>query len=563
MYLLKLVISLLVINVHADYTPYSADWSDQAVIPLGTNRANIFNLDATTLDQMKIAGYKHANIYPVAVTGLLIPYQPLLNFFKADSSNPIKEMILQFGKNYAGFSSEAELYQWLGLNQFNPDSATGIYKIPYPNGKKDQFYVGAGLVTTADGSKGLTFSCFACHSANLFGTTVLGLTNKRPRANKFFHMARGVVPYIPNRIFKLSTGANAGEVAMFDRTKKNLVSVEAVTPQVLGLDTSLPQVALSLARRNEDEYASKSKIYEKYPRPNDLENFVADSKPMPWWNLKYKTRWLADGSITSGNPILTNILWNEIGRGADLKELEIWMKNNRKTIDELTVAAFATEAPRYTDFFPATSIDLAKAKKGEQLFNHSCLKCHGEYQKAWSLPNASSLNAVEILATTNIIYHEKTSVKDVETDPQRNEGIKAFADALNNLSISKWMKTTVVAQVGYVPPPLVGIWSRYPYLHNNSIPNLCALLSDPKMRPKSYIAGPAINKAVDFDQECVGYPVGNKIPKAWLADSEATYRVGKGGLTNSGHTNGIIGENGEELLSAEDKKSLIEFLKTL
>jgi mono/diheme cytochrome c family protein len=299
----------------------------------------------------------------------------------------------------------------------------------------------------------------------------MGLTNKHPHANKFFNMARKVVPYIPNGLFQLSTNATNGEVKMFDLTKRNLVSVEAKVPQVLGLDTSLPQVALSLARRNEDAYASKSKYYERFPRYNELDTYISDSKPLPWWNLKYKTHWLADGSIVAGNPILTNILWNEIGRGADLNELEIWMKNNKKTIDELTVAAFATEAPRWTDFFPATTINLTKAKKGEMLFNNRCQKCHGEYEKAWNDKNARNLNSVDILATTKVNYHEQTPIKDVDTDPQRSIAMKAFADSLNKLAISKWMKTTVIPQEGYIPPPLVGIWARYPYLHNNSIPN--------------------------------------------------------------------------------------------
>lgn len=563
MILASLLFSLFSFTAHADYTPYTADWSENATIAPGTTRANIYNLDQATLEQMKIEGYKHAMNYPVTVTGLLIPYQPLLNFFQADSASPLKKLILQMGKNYTGFKNETELYEWLGLNQFNSESATGIYKMPLPNGKKDQFYVGAGLVTAKDGSKGLTFSCFACHSANLFGTTVMGLTNKRPHANKFFHMARGVVPYIPNEIFKLSTNATDGEVAMFARTKKNLVSVGSKVPQVLGLDTSLPQVALSLALRNEDEYATKSPIFERFPRENELDTFVADSKPLPWWNLKYKTHWLADGSIVAGNPILTNFLWNEIGRGTDLKELEVWMQNNRKTIDELTVAAFATEAPRYTDFFPASSIDLERAKKGEQVYSNRCQRCHGEYQKAWSAPNAGELNNVEILATTKIIYHEQTPTKDVGTDDQRIKGVAAFADSLNNLSISKWMKTTVTPQDGYVPPPLVGIWARYPYLHNNSIPNLCALLTKPENRPKTFVQGPAINKVTDYDQECVGYPVGEKIPKAWLKDTEATFVAGKPGLSNLGHAKMFIGDKGEELLTADDKKNLIQFLKTL
>ena len=450
----------------------------------------------------------------------------------------------------------------MGLAPINPPTATGIYKMPYPNGVADQFYTGAGIIKNAHG-EGLTFSCFACHSTSLFGTTVMGLTNKRPHANKFFHMARQVVPKIPNVLFKANTGANADEMLMFTRTKKNLVSIEGIVPQVLGLDTSLPHVALSLARRNDDEYASKNPILERFPRPNELNTFVADSKPMPWWNLKYKTRWLSDGSITSGNPILTNFLWNEIGRGTDLKELEQWMKSNSKTIEEITTAAFATEAPRYTDFFPARSIDLERARRGEKIFNSTCMKCHGEYQKAWSGDNAHELSEVEILATTKVIYHDKTPVKDVGTDPQRYEAMKFFADELNNLAISKWMKTTVEPQVGYVPPPLVGVWSRYPYFHNNSIPNLCALLSKESDRPRSFVLGPAVNKETDFDQECVGYPVGSKIPALWVKDTEATIDTSKPGLRNTGHTKMILNEDGSEKFTMDQKKDLIAFLKTL
>lgn len=559
MIFIAIIFSLFTLNANAEYT---ADWSDNAIIPEGLNRANIYNLDSETLETMKIAGQKHAMVYPVTVTGLLIPYRPLLNFFNTETNNPLKKLVLQLGKMRAGFKSESELYEWLGLSKFNSANATGIYKMPYPNGKPDQFYVGAGLIHTPNGD-GLTFSCFSCHSSNLFGTTVMGLTNKRPHANRFFHMARGIVPNIPNALFKLGTKATASEVLMFDKTKKNLVSVAAVVPQVLGLDTSLPQVALSLARREDDEFATKSKVYESFPRQNELETFVADSKPLPWWNLKYKTHWLADGSIVAGNPILTNILWNELGRGADLHDLENWMKENKKTIDELTVAAFSSEAPRFTDFFPASAINLERAKKGEQVYNNRCQKCHGEYQKAWNGPAASELNDVEILATTKVIYHEKTPVKDVGTDPQRYIGVKYFADALNNLAISKWMKTTVVPQEGYVPPPLVGIWARYPYLHNNSIPNLCALLTKPENRPKTFVQGPAINRETDYDKDCVGYPIGSKIPASWLNDKEAVFVAGKKGLSNLGHSKSIIGDNGEELLTPDDKINLINYLKTL
>jgi len=98
MKLLLLIPAILALSARAEYIPLKADWSDHAYIPPGENRANIFNLEPAKLEQMKIAGYKHAMNYPVTVTGLLIPYKPLINFFSADSQNPLKQFILDLEK---------------------------------------------------------------------------------------------------------------------------------------------------------------------------------------------------------------------------------------------------------------------------------------------------------------------------------------------------------------------------------------------------------------------------------------------------------------------------------
>lgn len=556
----KIIMALMLLNVAR--ANYEADWSDKAYIPDGENRANIFNMDDTTLNQFRNQGLIHAQRYPVEVTGLLIPYKPLLTFLEADTHNPIKKILFDLGRMYSGFYSEQAFYEWLGLGQNNSENETGIYKIPFPNGKKDNLYLGAGIIER-DGAKGITFSCFACHANNLFGKMVVGLTNKRPRANDLFHMALGTVPKIPNSIFAIGSNATKNEVEMFDLTKKNLVSVGAVAPQVLGLDTSLAQVALSLSKRNADDYATKSDYFEKHPRANPLDKLVADSKPMPWWNLKYKTRWLSDGSIVSGNPIYTNILWNEIGRGTDLKELEKWLKENDQKIAELTTAVFATQAPRWTDFFNVKTINIEKAKRGEIIFNNTCSECHGTYEKAWGRPDADKLSDLEKMATDKVIYHDRTPVENVDTDTLRYEGMKYFSKALNDLAISKWMKTVVVPQKGYVPPPLVGVWSRYPYLHNNSVPNLCALVTPPENRPKTFVQGPSVNPKTDFDFDCVGYPVGNKIPKEWFEDRDALYDTNRVGMSNRGHYRMFLDKNGNELYNMTEKMELIEYLKTL
>ncbi|ATH07377.1 hypothetical protein BIY24_05320 [Halobacteriovorax marinus] len=541
----------------------NADWSRNFKLPLGETRENIYSANIEEFSKLKHNGYLHALEYPVTVTGLLIPIDPLHDFLEADEKNPLRRLVTKIAKRRVGFSTIQEMYDWVGLNPYNDNEVeTGIYQIPYPRGEKPDFPMGATIMNTKRG-KGLTFSCATCHTSSLFGKTVMGLTNKRVRANKFFHMAKQTVPFIPSKVFQVGTRANEEERQQFRRTKYNLNSVGAVVPQVLGLDTSLPQVALSLARRKNDEYASKSKRLELFPRPNVLDHYVADSKPAVWWNLKYKTRWLSDGSIVEGNPIFTNFLWNELGRGTDLRELEKWMQNNTQTVRELTAAAFSTNAPRWTDFFDASTINLASAKRGEKIFEKSCAKCHGSYEKAWNQEYSEELSEVDILATTKVVYHEKTPVKDVGTDPQRYEGMKYFAQRLNELKISKWMKTTVEPQKGYVPPPLVGIWARYPYFHNNSVPSLCALLSKVEQRPKTFYQGPANDPETDFDSECVGYPVGKNIPSEWKKDRDAFFNTAKAGLRNTGHTKMFLDEKGNELYSPAQKKDLINFLKTL
>jgi len=541
----------------------TADWSRNFKLPKGETRENIYDVSEVELAKLKHNGYLHALQYPVTVTGLLVPIDPLRDFLEADEKNPLRRLVSKIAKKRVGFNSVQEMYDWVGLNPYNDNEVeTGIYQIPYPGGVKPDFPMGATIMNTKKG-KGLTFSCATCHTSSLFGKSVMGLTNKRVRANSFFHMAKKTVPFIPSKLFQIGTRANDDERQQFRRTKYNLNAIGAVVPQVLGLDTSLPQVALSLARRNNDEYATKNKFLEKFPRQNPLNHFVADSKPAVWWNLKYKTRWLSDGSIVEGNPIFTNFLWNELGRGTDLKELEKWMQNNTQKIKELTAAAFSTKAPRWTDFFEASTIDISSAKRGEKIFENSCAKCHGSYEKAWNLPSAEELNEVELLETTKVSYHEQTPVKDVGTDPQRYQGMKFFSERLNELKISKWMQTKVEPQKGYVPPPLVGIWARYPYFHNNSVPSLCALLTKAEDRPKKFVQGPAINKETDFDSECVGYPVGKDIPKEWYKDKDAIFNTSKRGLRNIGHTKMFLDKQGNEKYSPSQKKDLINFLKTL
>jgi hypothetical protein len=343
---------------------------------------------------------------------------------------------------------------------------------------------------------------------------------------------------------------------MFADAEHAMDFIEAKKPAALGLDTSLAQVALSLSKRKRDAWASLAT--QPAPRAERLRHAVADSKPAVWWNLKYKDRWLLDGSVVSGNPILTNFLWNEIGRGTDLHQLSDWIDANGATIRELTTAVFSTEAPRFTDFFSPETMDLTRAKHGEAIFLQHCARCHGTYKKGWNLPNAAELSPAQLLATVHVAYAPKTFVVDVGTDPSRYLGMSSLVQ-LNDLEISKRNGIVIEPQKGYVPPPLVGIWARWPYFHNNSAPSLCAVLTRASDRPKSYWARPANDPAADFDRACNGYPTG-RAPGLSL---EYRYDTRRAGMHASGHDEGIFLKNGQELLSAADKMDLIQFLQTL
>ena len=141
--------------------------------------------------------------------------------------------------------------------------------------------------------------------------------------------------------------------------------------------------------------------------------------------------------------------------------------------------------------------------------------------------------------------------------------MKYLAPDIMRLGFSKRTGSILRPQRGYVPPPLEGLFLRYPYFHNNSIPNLCALMEREDKRPKFFIQGPSLNEETDYDKDCVGYPVGNKIPPDWYQDKEAFYSTKRPGLSSKGHTKVFYTREGNSKFSEEEKSDLREFLKTL
>lgn len=526
------------------------DWSAGATLPAGGDRRDVYGLGAA-LPDVASRGLLHASTWPVTVSGVLLPARPVEMIFDPKATSADVLALQDVGRSSFGFGTMDEMYAWLGLSR-RGSGEEAFEGVRWPAEIAAGEVLGAGRLETSTG-RALTFSCATCHVATFFGKPIVGLANRRSRANVFFGLAKRFFPFVTPAVLKDKTQATDDEIAMMERSKANLPAVGWKEPKAHGLDTSLAQVALSLSRRNADAWATRDQTLEAIPRENDLDTLVADSKPAVWWSLKYKTRWLADGSIVSGNPVFTNFLWNELGRGTDLHDLAGWLDANDAIVRELTALVFAVTPPTWQDVFPSLPIDVASAKRGEPIFEAHCATCHGSYEKSWDAGTR----------TTRVRYHAETPVLDVGTDPQRAAGMAAFAPALNALAISKQMGTVVEVQSGYVPPPLEAIWARYPYLHNQSVPTLCEMLRPAKLRTKSFWLGPDADVATDFDAACVGLPVGDATPASWKTDAKNEMDTTKPGLSNAGHDAHLVDASGNELLDDAARRDLVEFLKTL
>jgi hypothetical protein len=107
-------------------------------------------------------------------------------------------------------------------------------------------------------------------------------------------------------------------------------------------------------------------------------------------------------------------------------------------------------------------------------------------------------------------------------------------------------------QPGYVAQKLWGVWSRFPYLHNGSVPTLYDLLMEPSLRPQAFSLKNAGEKE-RFDEEKLGLTM---IPLDSL--KRRIYDTSREGHSNQGHYFESF-----KNLTHESRLELIEYLKTL
>lgn len=350
------------------------------------------------------------------------------------------------------------------------------------------------------------------------------------------------------------------------------------------------------------------------------ENMVVPDAPVSFpfiWSSSWFVWVQYDGSIMQ--PMIRNA-GEALGVGAFLRmdgthpdnfASSVQIRNLHSIEEMLAGKEPAFEVKRFSGLnapaWPETilgAIDRSKAEAGGKLYQQHCQHCHlppvnsEEFwsEKYWSVSNGAGMRLLDL---------PLVPVDEIGTDPKQSSvlaertvdttglGIdttvfagagceamhvgegktESFAFALgavvqemvehwyaqNNIpadeqqDLNGYLPNCLQAPRSYKARPLNGIWATAPYLHNGSVPNLYALLSPVSERPEKFYTG-----HLEFDPANVGYETG-KQAGLFLFDTAKTGNSNAGHEFNDQPGKGVIGP----LLSDEERKALVEYLKTL
>jgi Cytochrome c len=257
-----------------------------------------------------------------------------------------------------------------------------------------------------------------------------------------------------------------------------------------------------------------------------VDGSIGNSDMVPVWNLAahqgYSFHW--DGL---NNTLQEVVISSAIGDGTPLKWIDRdWNKPDAESsLKRIRDYISHAQPPPFP--FP---IDAALAAKGKPIFEQQCAVCH----------------AIGGARTGQV---QPIDDPMLQTDRHRIDmWTQRAAIAYNQYAAGhSWKFSHFGKQDGYVNVPLEGLWLRGPYLHNGSVPTLADLLEVPASRPRLFYRGYNV-----IDPQRVGFICQGP-------EAEGTgfrYDTGVAGNDNKGHLWGTS-------LSAEDKKALIEYLKTM
>lgn len=364
---------------------------------------------------------------------------------------------------------------------------------------EDEHAAGPGIGYVRDGERGWSMSCLACHAGKVAGR---------------------VIPGLPNSHYGLATlveDVRKAKLASFKPLAHlDLASLRVPLGTTHGTTNSVMFGVILGALREPDMTVNRLRT------PPKLVHHDMDAPPL--WNLKKKRSLYVDGfAPKSHRPLMQFMLlpsndretvygWEE-----DFADIFAWIES--------------LEPPAYP-----WGIDEELAAEGRVVFERHCATCHGTYGEGGR-------------------YEQKTiPLAEIGTDRVRFEALAGYREAMKRSWMSRYGVDRVeIDPVGYVAPPLDGIWATAPYFHNGSVPTLWHVLH-PAERPTVW------SRTEDgYDRARVGLEIttADEDPAVKTpAERRRWFDTRERGKSAAGH-------DFPSALTESEKRAALEYLKTL
>ena len=260
--------------------------------------------------------------------------------------------------------------------------------------------------------------------------------------------------------------------------------------------------------------------------PASYSELIVASNPPPWWWYKKKSRMFYSAS-GGGNHVAWSMLASSMCLDSQAQAEAI-----AQDFPDILAYLRTVEAPEYP-----WEVDAELAASGEPVFERECARCHGTYGMQWTYPEL-------VIPFDEIGVDEEMATRMFDAD--------LFHDWVERSFFG--LESSATPELGYVAPPLDGVWATAPYLHNGSVPTIEALLNS-STRPQCWTWS---YDSRDYDPARLGWQYQESSCHEALTPEErgAVYDTTQRGYGNQGHTYG-------DQLNGEERSALLEYLKTL
>lgn len=365
-------------------------------------------------------------------------------------------------------------------------------------------------VTSVRGAEIATGNCLGCHAGEIEGKLIVGLGN----IHSDFTRPPRMPPAAMGMMLKKS-----------DRDEFNLwhTRFSSITPYIqmltVGLNPADNITAALFAHRDPKTLAWSEEPVIPMPK-----KYVLPVDVPPWWHTAKKNALYYTAAGRGDHArlmMLASVVCVDTVEHA--RAIDSYFPDIRAYIASIT-------PPAYT-----RAIDRQLAQQGQTVFEETCSECHGTYGDGGSYPN------------------RVLPVDEIGTDPWL-----ASDDSFYHGPFPKWLEQSFYGEIsqltpekGYIAPPLDGIWSSAPYLHNGSVPTVRAVL-DSESRPNYW------RRSENYDYDNLGWKYEVTPPQGEVPEDQrgTIYDTGNKGYSNTGH------EFGDDL-SDDERNAVIEYLKTL